>query len=380
MSQRANSSRTSRPWLISLALLAGFVAIGLGGWLAGRVLRNADWSVKVTQPDWPWLIAVGLVAIVATLCLHELGHLIGGWLVGFRFTLFIAGPLKIVREGEAIRVHLNKDLSLYGGLAGAMPRDDRDLRRRMAVMVAAGPLTSLLLGIVSLGVAAWAGVSEAWGVFAFFWGVFGLLNLALCVVTLIPGKTSGFDTDGAQLLDALRGGHGAERRWLTVALTADSMDGRRPRDWNAAHVKRLLALRENTEADVLANLLGYYHWLDHGDVQRAGELMAQSVAQHAGLPQAARPALFAEAAYYAARHRADAVEARASLEKARGGMLDTHTRQRAEAAVLLVEGKTVEAAEKARAALAELSRSADKGGAVAEREWLQAIVQAAQRV
>jgi Zn-dependent protease len=360
-------------------MLAGFAVVGLGvGWLFGRLLRVAEGQFNITVPDWPLLITGSLIAFIATLCLHELGHLVGGWLVGFRFMLFIVGPLKIVREGEVIRARLNRDISLAGGLASAMPSDDYDLGRRMAVLIAGGPLTSLLLAVLSLGLAVWlndpAPSGSAWSVGAFFAVVLGMTNLAIGVVTLIPGKTSGFDTDGAQLLDYLRGGQRGERRLLIAALAAASTRGTRPRALNAAQVERLLALRTNSKDEVMANYLGYYHRLDRGEVKPASELLDLALEHITGLPEAARPALLTEAAYFTAAHRRDAGAARKWLAQAQGGMVETHTRLRAEAAVLLAEGKSVEAAETARAGLETVSRSVDQGGAIAERDWLEALL------
>lgn len=88
-----------------------------------------------------------------------------------------------------------------------------------------------------------------------------------------------------------------------------------------------------------------------------------------------RPPIFAEAAYFTARHRQDAKAARLSLKQAQGGLTEKHTRLRAEAAVLLAEGKFVESAEKARAGQAQAGKSWDKGGAAAEKDWLREPLQ-----
>jgi hypothetical protein len=50
-----------------------------------------------------------------------------------------------------------------------------------------------------------------------------------------------------------------------------------------------------------------------------------------------------------------------------------------QAAVLLAERRYKEAAEKAVAALAVLPKSADPGGAVAEKEWSESILAESQR-
>jgi hypothetical protein len=378
-----NTKQNKLPsWLRAVFALVAFTAAGLAvGWLAGYGLRaaNFDFDLNIGPISVPALIIVVVLLLAGTLVAHELGHLVGGWLVGFRFMLFIVGPLKVIREGEGIKVRLNKDVSLYGGMAASVPMDDHDLPRRTAIVILGGPLTSLVLGALSLALAAWANANIAsespWSALTLASVIFGVTNLAIFTATMIPGKTSGFDTDGAQLLDVLRGGHRAERRWLTIALTTASLDGARPRDWNAAQMERLLSLRTGSAEDVMANYFGYFYALDQGEVQRAGELLDLCRQQVQGFPESARPMIFAEAAYFTARHQQDAAAARLLLEQAQGDHIEPHSRLRAEAAVLLAEGKLVESAEKARLGLLEADKSWDKGGSAAEKDWLMDLLQ-----
>lgn len=385
MSEQTVTKPAFPKWLSTLLMFLAFISAGTaGGWLIGRAASGVDLGLNLSSQaiSLPTLLGGGLIFLGVTLAAHEFGHLLGGWLMGFRFMLFVVGPLKIVRESEHIRLRLNKDLSLYGGVASAMPTDDRDLPRRMAVMIAGGPLTSLLLSLLSLGLAVWFNnaipAASPWSTLTAFAFIFSLLNFAIFIATIIPGKTSGFDTDGAQLLDVLRGGHRAERRWLIVALSAASTDGVRPRAWSTSQIEGLLALRAGQQEDVLANYFGYYHCLDAGQIRRAGELLDLCVEQAGGSPETVRPMIFAEAAYFTARHRQNASTARQLLPSASGGMLEAQTRLRAEAAVLLAEGRFVESAEKARAGLAHVHKSWDKGGALAEQDWLAEILHRAE--
>jgi hypothetical protein len=81
-----------------------------------------------------------------------------------------------------------------------------------------------------------------------------------------------------------------------------------------------------------------------------------------------------EAAYFEARHRQDAAAARQWLNQAPKDGVEPQTYLRAEAAVLLAEGRYREAAVIATAALVVLPKSADPGGAIAEKEWLESIL------
>lgn len=385
MTTRTRKQNKVPQWLRAVLALFAFTTAGLAlGWLVGNAARAADldFNLNIDPISTPALITIGILLLIATVVAHELGHLVGGWLVGFRFLLFVVGPLKVLREDDGIRVRFNKDVSLYGGMAASAPADDRDLARRTAIVILGGPLTSLALGVLSLALAAWANANIAaaspWSALTLSSIIFGLTNLVIFAATMIPAKTGGFASDGAQLLDVLRGGHRAERRWLTIALTTASLDGVRPRDWDPAHIERLLALRQGQVEDGMANYFGYFYALDRDEVQRAGELLDLCRQQAQSFPESARPMIFAEAAYFTARYRQDAAAARALLEQAQGNIIEKHSRLRAEAAVLLAEGKPVESAEKARAALLEVNKSWDKGGAAAEKDWLMELLQDAK--
>jgi hypothetical protein len=212
-------------------------------------------------------------------------------------------------------------------------------------------------------------------------GMIGLCSLVLFLGTIIrflaaalPFRSRGPRSDGAQLLDLLRGRPRAERRLVAVALVTAWQDGVRPRAWEAELVERLLALREGTEDDVGANICGYYYALDSGQSERAGRLLDWAVSQLQGYQADFRPALQLEAAFFEARHRRNVVAARAWLERARAGHAERYTRLRAEAAILWAEGRYAEAAAKAEAGLAAIPRSAAGGSAVLESEWLNSIL------
>ena len=80
---------------------------------------------------------------------HELGHLITGLMLGFRFELFVIGPLGIKREGDKIKVYFNKNLGHYGGLAATTPvSDDPDNARKLGLICLAGPIASIILSII----------------------------------------------------------------------------------------------------------------------------------------------------------------------------------------------------------------------------------------
>jgi hypothetical protein len=334
------------------------------------------------------LLPGALLVACAGIGVHELGHLIAARAARLRVVEFVVGPLAFVRRKGALRVRFLNPMIWHFGHVLVSPTDARGLRRRMGLVLVGGPVASLLVGGVCLVLAYhlneptgpqrslpfWPRVLLP-GTHASTWlNVAALLNLLQGIANLIPGDYRHWASDGAQLQELLRDGRRMESTWLLRALAASLLDGIRPRAWDAALVERLLALRTGSPGDVAANLYGYYHALDVGQLDQAGQLLDLAVAHREGLPPAQQPAVLVEAAFFDARYRQNAAAAQRWLEQVARDSRELHTYLRAESAVLLAEGRAAEAAAAAEAGLAALPQSKDPGGALAEGELLEGIL------
>lgn len=364
--QQPRWMQTARRRLVSLIIGMGLFALGFftGSWIAGVTRSDASAPIGL-----PLLIVIAGLSVFGVILAHELGHVLGGRLAGFRFRLLIVGPLKIDRNGARLRIGLNRSLALAGGLAAASPADDRDLRRRMLIYVAGGPATSLLLGAGALLVRPLLS-----GVPALTLSLIGFASLMIALVTLIPMRAGGFSSDGARILMLLRGGPEAER-WCAVAILANDLFATRPRDLAPALIERSLALADNTP-DHLSSVFVAYGWaLDRGDIPAAEGYLETMLANLSAFNSALRPSVLIEAAYFTARHHTDAAAARALLDQAHGGLVEPYTRARAEAAVLLAEGRPAEAQTLAAQGLRQARRVAGAATQV-DIDLLEAIVRA----
>ena len=300
-----------------------------------------------------WMSAVAWLAILA----HELGHVVGGALGRFRFHMLVVGPLRVARDGRdgALRVGLNRSLALYGGVAAAFPTAAADPMRGLALMVAGGPLASVLLAAMA-GLAAGAVASP--GVTLLLIAL-AVMSGGLACATLVPARTGGFATDGARLLRMLRRGPDAEREAATMPLVGMMGSGVLPREWPSHLVDAALVHRDGSAEECTAWLLAYLHRLDSGQVAAAGVALDHVLALRHTYPAPFAPALDVEAAYYAAAHRGDAAGARATLAAlpARSPGVTPHDRALVEAAVLRAEGDVDGAARVARSALPQVPAS-----------------------
>jgi hypothetical protein len=329
---------------------------------------------NIEQSYFHLVLGTFLVLLWIAVIVHELGHLVASLLMGLRVQEFAIKPLRFVREAGAFRLRFY--ISGNTGQVKAFPRNAMGLRQRMRVVIAAGPFANLLTTLVCLILAAWvdsAAIPLVPRSKPGFWLDFvALMNLAYFVANLMPGKEGPSLSDGSHYEAYRKEGSRHEYLLLYQALVTDMQAGTRPSAWNDSLLQRFLVLRDGSAADILANLYGYYHALDSGQRQAAGTFL--DLAMQAVPP--AKPgfdSVLLEKAYYEALHRRNS-QAREWLDRSKGPDTEKHTRWRAEAAVLFVEGRYAEASTKAESALAEVPHSTDRGGSLAEAEWLQMLL------
>ena len=220
LASQADSSSELSPVGGTLKLV-GFVVGGAAAGIAAYAATSPDGLgfdvqalLQMSGIDWMQALALAVGAVLVVFCVlavHEAGHLVGGWMRGFRFQLFAVGPLMLTGSEGGIQMRLHTHWALYGGIAGALPdgNDPPNLSTpdlstpdlsAEAWMVAGGPAMSFLVGCAALA-GAWAlgfldmpRLSVA-GVPYYF----GCSSLGIGLITLIPTTTSGFLTDGARL-------------------------------------------------------------------------------------------------------------------------------------------------------------------------------------
>lgn len=139
-----------------------------------------------------YILMIGIVMMIfVVLAVHELGHLIVGLMNGFRFELFVVGPLGVKRENDQIKVYLNKNIAYYGGIAATTPIDDHpDNAKKFAQVLLAGPITSVIFAIICFAIS-----YVAASPFRLLFYTGGLMSIAIFFATTVPSKTGMFFTD-----------------------------------------------------------------------------------------------------------------------------------------------------------------------------------------
>jgi len=265
---------------LAIGGITGAVA-GLMGYALTTYLVNKSTieSLAYSESSWenPLKIASILFAIWAAWVAHELGHLITGLAQGFKFHLFIVGLLGVRRntETDAIEWYLNRDVNLAGGIAATIPvRDEANLRQKFALVVAMGPIVSLLSAILGIGLSyASLPLLETQSTTLLrlalnFGFAFGGASLLLFFATTVPGRTGAFFTDRARFFRLIRGGKAAEIEQATLTILAKTMGGE---PYSALDKSQLetIAAEDSTMFQIYArNLLFRYH-LDINEPEEA---------------------------------------------------------------------------------------------------------------
>lgn len=237
------------------------------------------WRPRLSSIEWVLFIGGLLATVLFVIATHELGHLIGGRLVGFRFRLLTVGPLRVVRSNGRIRFGLNRNLIQYAGMAGSSPDDPTGMRWRMALVLAAGPVASLLAGSMALALLItdvpdtlirdrYAGFVVARSVALFAAG-----SLAVGVITAMPGGSRGRPTDGSRLLELLGRGPEAERAAAILSLNSLALAGRRPEEWPEQLIERALEPADGSASELRGLLLAHDAAVAKGEHDRARRLL-----------------------------------------------------------------------------------------------------------
>jgi Zn-dependent protease len=315
-----------------------------------------------------------LLIYYGTLVIHECGHVLCARLVGYRFLLMIAGPVKIERTRRGIRVGLHKSIKFYQGLASALPLDAYHLRSKEIFIYAGGPLANLLQAIILAACSFWPDFPVFSPLPLILRLVAGFALLA-ALVNLIPIRTSdGFLTDGAGMLILLKGGRPVERWCATLKLEMALAQGLLPREWHDDLLQSALSLPDGTPEDVTGCSYAYYKALDTNNIAEARLLLERMLVARMDVSASLRRWLALEAAYFEARYHHNAKSARAWFKRTKSITSDLCPKLRAEAAVLLAEGKKEKARQCIQKGLTKTKDALYIGTERREEMWLRDLV------
>ncbi len=330
------------------------------------------------------IFALLILSYFTTVALHELGHLLTGLAQGFRFYMYIVGFLGVKRdENEQVQFYFNTDLQLFGGIAGCFPtHDDPSNLRKMAWVVAAGPLTSLLTGALF-----------TWGAFAMlhqlnpdstvlhkiFTGFFiflAFMSIAIFAATTLPSRTGPFFTDRARFFRLIRGGKTAQIEQAIMQIIAFSYSGKRFRDLDFTKIQ-LIESDPSPVMHSISNYYAYYYYLDLQAFEQALAYAKKMEQASAALPISLKNEYLREAAFCYAFVEKNAEKALAAWEAVKKQVEKSESVSvlRTKIALLLIQNQVESAQHLLQKAFAKLGASPSKGADLLEKDLLEQLQQ-----
>lgn len=365
-------------WLFNVSLTAVFITLLLN-WpeLLLRLRLAADNSIF--QNGWLVLLVMTLLLLL-TATAHELGHLLAGYLVRFRFHVLVIGPVRVSRGNGRLQVKRQQGGSLFNGLAASLPDEMDNLARRLLYFAMGGPLASFLLSLTALSVVLFLSddlsrmLDYLWlwecCLFTAVTSYFFLLN------SLRPGSyQNGLMADGGRILMVLAKSPPAQRWQALVMLNAADFAGKRPSQWDEKLLHQVLIHPDNSYDYLTAITMNYHHWLDKNQPQKALDFLEEALSLPVAWATGMRARLTLEKAYLAAYHFKDLVTAQESFGQIKKRRRETSPLfRRAEAALLLLNGQREAAKKSVAEGLELLNNGAASGLQIAEMEWFQTLM------
>jgi hypothetical protein len=132
-----------------------------------------------------------IIAPLAALAIHELGHLLTGLALGQKLKLFVVAFLGIRDEDGKTKIFFNNNLSYFGGIAATAPKTEKDINpNSFSKIIIAGPVFSFLYFILCLFVFLYYD-----SIFNSFFGLSALISFGLFLATTLPEKSGIMFTD-----------------------------------------------------------------------------------------------------------------------------------------------------------------------------------------
>jgi hypothetical protein len=318
------------------------------------------------------LVAVA-TSIIAT-ALHELGHAVGAVASGFKLLMFAVWPFKLIRKERSWTLRWIGRTKLMG-FVGVTPVGTHDLRRRLFLMVVAGPCASLLTGIATFVFVAQSSPSWPRWIVAGLWGI-SFWSLLGVLATMLPSSIQHFATDGQRLRMLFSPGPEAERFGSVLILAGESYSGTRPRGLNPDLIKLLPGPIDGSGDFLISQLIRYNWLLDTDRKEEAGAVLSSLLDQE--LRSDVREVLQLQMAWFEGRFRQNLAEARRLVETTRIRSRREEGYQctllRAQAVIAFLEHRWDDAEKFGHEALHQCDRIADIGAATVIGEGIRQLL------
>lgn len=377
---RPSPASTTLPGDGTSAWASKFAALAAAIGAVEGTAHWSSWAARHSLPlhQSPTIYLQYLAAVLLVLFLHEGGHALAGILLRMKVVTFVVGPFRWwMEDGRWLFEFRALDIVSFLGAAAVVPTSMENFRRRKLLQVAAGPVASLITGLLAVYAILHA-PGHAW---AFDWRVlayFATISLIVAFLNFVPFKLGSAYSDGAKLYQLRQDGLWADYHRLVAAIHATKVTDLRPRDYDIATVERAAGTIARGADELNMHLCAYAHYLDNGKLTeaRAALLRAETLCSDSSIEPADHwysELVFAHAFLgrdsAAARRWWDRMMSRESVAKKQRN----HSPLASRCALLLSEGRIAEAAEVWKKADAWARKLPRAGASAAQRHNIQLL-------
>ena len=238
------------------------------------------WMVRLGEPRPRGGILLAVVLGFLVTLVHELGHATIGLALHMRLRSFMAGPFEFrIREGKWTFRFNPAGLLTDAGATGVVPSTANQPRWHPLLMIAAGPVANLYMGLIAIGFAWACSVRGGENIdYVYPLGLFAAFNFVSCVVNMIPIRTGNNYSDGAKIFQLLSRGAWADYHRAVAVVSSSLVTPLQPRDYPIDAIQSAGKTISKGQMGLLLRLYGYSHYLDSGQFSLAGESLLQAEA------------------------------------------------------------------------------------------------------
>ncbi|MEM6770807.1 MAG: hypothetical protein AAF597_09510, partial [Bacteroidota bacterium] len=218
------------------------------------------------------------------------------------------------REDDGrIAFRWNRNLNVSGGVAIMLPEGEDNLSARFARYAAGGPVASLLLVLIGLGIR-W--VMPEGNFFRLLGLMMALFSGFIFIATVIPFRAGGFASDGMRVLTLLRGGPAAKADLAIIRSMGILRSGRPYTDLPLAEFE---AMEADDTANPIQRVTGYYYrylyCLSIDELDQAAAFLQQTMDNLSVYPKGMDGGFYLEEALFAAKYPQDLPAAESAFGK-----------------------------------------------------------------
>lgn len=292
----AMAGKANRKQAIILLLFIGVIG-GVVGYTLGEFFELSEQGIGAIQalPLWQTLVTLILTLLFVwyfSILIHEFGHLVVGLSLRFRLMYFMVGPLMVQKAGPSFQVGWNSNFNLAGGFTVMAFPTQGELRNKMLLYIAGGPLASLLLTLLSaqlfVALGGMVAMIDATSLFHFcvhaallFGAMFSGFTF---LISMVPQQMGVIQSDGARLRNLLNQGPKAEADLAYLKQYQATLSGIRPREYDSSRLHWLSKNEDQPGYQPFAHLYLYYHSIDCGEIEEARDHLAMGIGGASTLP------------------------------------------------------------------------------------------------